>query len=94
MTRFALPSYLKYLCTFAGALCVSEWLSFTAAIWVLAFFSFVALREYFSLVDIRLEDSQWSRRLRSGEDVEPILREWQAASDRFQEDRRPYLLYA
>ncbi len=56
MTRFALPSYLKYLCTFAGALCVSEWLSFTAAIWVLAFFSFVALREYFSLVDIRLED--------------------------------------
>jgi uncharacterized protein YbbC (DUF1343 family) len=43
--------------------------------------------------DIRLEDSQWSRRLREGEDVEPILREWQAAADRFQEDRRPYLLY-
>ncbi len=35
---------------------MSEWLSFTAAIWMLACFSFFALREYFSLVDIRLQD--------------------------------------
>jgi len=37
-------------------LCVSEWVSFTVAVWMLAFFSFLALREYFSLVDIRLQD--------------------------------------
>jgi phosphatidate cytidylyltransferase len=51
-----LPSYLRYLWTFILILCVSEWISFTLAVWLLAFFSFLALREYFSLVDIRLQD--------------------------------------
>lgn len=35
---------------------VSEWASFRIALWVLALFSFFVLREFFSLVDIRLED--------------------------------------
>ena len=43
--------------------------------------------------DVRLEDSQWARRLRSGEGVEPILNEWQEAAQRFEEARKPYLLY-
>ena len=51
-----MPSYLRYLWAFLLVLCVSEWVSFTVAIWMLAFFSFLALREYFSLVDIRLQD--------------------------------------
>lgn len=51
-----MQAYLRYLWTFCLVLCISEWVSFTAAIWVLAFFSFLALREYFSLVDIRLQD--------------------------------------
>ncbi|MHC4233721.1 MAG: phosphatidate cytidylyltransferase, partial [Planctomycetota bacterium] len=33
-----------------------EWVSFSAAVWILALLSFLALREYFSLVDIRLQD--------------------------------------
>jgi phosphatidate cytidylyltransferase len=56
LSRPTLPSYLRYLWAFILILCVSEWFSFTAAIWMLAFFSFLALREYFSLVDIRLHD--------------------------------------
>jgi len=55
-TRFALPSYVRYLWAFFLVLNVSEWLSYTVAIWMLASFSFLALREYFSLVDIRLQD--------------------------------------
>jgi phosphatidate cytidylyltransferase len=55
-SRVIVPSYLRYLWTFALILSVSEWLSFTIALWMLAFFSFLALREYFSLVDIRLQD--------------------------------------
>jgi len=55
-SRFAVPSYFRYLWTFLLILNVSEWISFTLAVWLLAFFSFLALREYFSLVDIRLQD--------------------------------------
>jgi phosphatidate cytidylyltransferase len=51
-----LPSYLRYLWAFIVILAVSEWLSFTAALWLLAFVSFLSLREYLSLVDIRLQD--------------------------------------
>jgi len=38
------------------AVAVSEWVSFGLALWILALVSFCCLREYFSLVDIRLED--------------------------------------
>jgi hypothetical protein len=46
-----------------------------------------------SQFDIRLEDEQWSRRLKGGEGVDTILREWQGASRKFTEMRQPYLLY-
>jgi uncharacterized protein YbbC (DUF1343 family) len=46
-----------------------------------------------SQFDIRLEDEQWSRRLKGGEGVDTILREWQDASRKFEEMRQPYLLY-
>ena len=51
-----MPSYLRYLWAFFLVLAVSEWVSFTVAIWMLAVFSFLALREYLSLIDIRLQD--------------------------------------
>ena len=54
-------------------------------------FDFMA--EYQGL-DFRLEDKQWARRLKNGEQVETILAEWQDMSKQFQETRRPYLLYA
>jgi phosphatidate cytidylyltransferase len=38
------------------AITVAEWVSFGAALWLLAIISFCALREYLSLVDIRIED--------------------------------------
>lgn len=44
--------------------------------------------------DCRLEDQQWARRLKAGEGVDSILAEWQAMSRKFEEIRRPYLLYA
>ena len=43
--------------------------------------------------DRRLEDPQWSRRLKAGEGVDPILAEWKAMSKKFEEIREPYLLY-
>lgn len=56
LSQHSWPSYLRYVWTFILVLCVSEWISFILAVWLLAFFSFLALREYFSLVDIRLQD--------------------------------------
>lgn len=47
---------LQILWVFFLVLTISEWISFTIALWILAFFSFYVLREYISLVDIRLED--------------------------------------
>jgi uncharacterized protein YbbC (DUF1343 family) len=41
----------------------------------------------------RLEDQQWSRRLKAGEGVEPILAEWRQMAKRFEKIRQPYLLY-
>ncbi|MBL7076761.1 MAG: hypothetical protein ISS31_04755 [Kiritimatiellae bacterium] len=38
------------------AIAVAEWFSFGVALWILAVLSFCALREYLSLVDIRLQD--------------------------------------
>ncbi len=54
--RFIYNSYINYLWIFFLIFTLSEVVSFKAAIWVLAFLCFVALREYFTLVDIRLQD--------------------------------------
>ncbi len=48
--------YLRYVWALVLVVCISEWASFAIAVWVLAFFSFLALKEYFSLIDIRLQD--------------------------------------
>jgi len=54
--RWRAPNYLRMLWVFALAFSAAELLSFTVAVWILAVFAFASLREYFSLVDIRLED--------------------------------------
>ncbi|MFH1843808.1 MAG: hypothetical protein ABIF77_11450 [bacterium] len=54
--RISVPHYLRYLWGFFLLLTIADWVSFHYAIWMFAGFSFLALREYFSLVDIRLED--------------------------------------
>jgi phosphatidate cytidylyltransferase len=55
-SRFYPPTYLRYLWVFFLAFNVSQFVSFTIAVWILALLSFYSLREYFSLVDIRLQD--------------------------------------
>lgn len=55
-SRFSAPSHFRYLWVFFLFFNASEWISFSVAVWILALFSFQALREYFSLVDIRLQD--------------------------------------
>jgi phosphatidate cytidylyltransferase len=54
--RFPFDSHLSYLWVFFLVFGVAEVFSFTAAVWILAAVCFLALREYFSLVDIRLQD--------------------------------------
>ncbi len=54
--RFPAPPYLRYLWGFFLLLSVADWISFRLAIWMFAVFSFLALREFFSLVDMRLQD--------------------------------------
>ena len=54
--RLTIPASLRPLWGLFLAIAVSEWVSFTAALWILAVMSFLALREYISLVAIRLED--------------------------------------
>lgn len=49
-------AYARYLWIFALAFCVTVFWSVPAAVWVLALLSFAALREYFTLVDLRLQD--------------------------------------
>ncbi len=49
-------AYLKYLWIYFLIFSVAELLSLAAAIWILAVVSFVTLREYFSLLAIRLQD--------------------------------------
>ena len=46
----------RSLWTLLLVITVAEWVSFGPALWLLAIISFCALREYLSLVDIRLED--------------------------------------
>jgi len=54
--RFTNTAYLRSVWVFFLAIAASEWISFTVTIWILTLLSFCALREFFSLVDIRLED--------------------------------------
>jgi phosphatidate cytidylyltransferase len=49
-------AYAQYLWIFFLTFAVAELLSPSVAVWILAVVSFVALREYFTLVDIRLQD--------------------------------------
>lgn len=49
-------AYLQYLLGIAIFLAVTEWASAAVGVWVLAWLSFAGLREYLSLVDIRLQD--------------------------------------
>ncbi len=55
-SRLAQGAALKFVWVFLLAITVSEWLSFTVALWILAVLSFCALREFFSLVAIRPDD--------------------------------------
>jgi phosphatidate cytidylyltransferase len=56
LARFTVPPYLRYLWMFLLAFIVAERVSFVVAVWFLALFSFRILREYFSLIDIRMQD--------------------------------------
>jgi len=57
--RFPLDGHVSYLWTFFLAFGVSEAISFQVGIWILALLSFLALKEYFSLIDIRYQD-RWA----------------------------------
>lgn len=54
--RFNLPGYLDYTWIFLLVCVITDFFSFTPAVWLMAIVSFRALREYFSLVHLRLED--------------------------------------
>ena len=54
--RITLPGYLSYFWIFLLICVVTDFFSFAPAVWLMAFVSFRALREYFTLVDLRLED--------------------------------------
>ena len=49
-------AYVPYLWTFFLVFTLSEFISFVAGVWVLALLCFLALREYFTLVDLRIQD--------------------------------------
>jgi phosphatidate cytidylyltransferase len=54
--RIRLPGCLGYTWVFLLVCVVADQISFVPAVWLMAVISFRALREYFSLVDLRLED--------------------------------------
>jgi len=54
--RLPAGCYLRYVWFFLCCFAITELLGFSVAIWMLALLCFWALREYFSLVDIRLQD--------------------------------------
>jgi phosphatidate cytidylyltransferase len=57
--RFPLSGHLPYLWTFFLAFAVAEFLTFPAAVWIVALLCFLALKEYFTLVEIRWQD-RWA----------------------------------
>ena len=54
--NFKFISYYNFIWIFFGALVVADLFSFRIACWILGFLSFFTLREYFSLVDLRIQD--------------------------------------
>jgi phosphatidate cytidylyltransferase len=54
--RLRIPSTLRGLWGLGLVLGAASWFSFAAGIWLLALLAFASLREYFSLLDIRLQD--------------------------------------
>lgn len=59
VVRFPMDTYVSYLWVYFLVFTIVEVKSFNLAIWVLAILCFAALREFFSLVNIRLQD-RWS----------------------------------
>jgi phosphatidate cytidylyltransferase len=54
--RFLFDSYLGYTWLFFLTFVFSELISYAVSVWILALISFWAIREYFSLINIRLQD--------------------------------------
>ena len=54
--RFPFDSYLCYTWLFFLTFLCAELISYAVSIWILAVISFWAIREYFSLINIRLQD--------------------------------------
>jgi phosphatidate cytidylyltransferase len=54
--RWPFGSYLGFIWAFFAAFAVAELFSLRASNWIIAIVSFLALREYFSMVEIRLQD--------------------------------------
>jgi phosphatidate cytidylyltransferase len=54
--RFLFDSYLSYTWLFFFAFVFAELISYQTSVWILALISFWAIREYFSLINIRLQD--------------------------------------
>jgi phosphatidate cytidylyltransferase len=54
--RFLFDSYLGYTWLFFLTFVFAELVSYAVSVWILALISFWAIREYFSLINIRLQD--------------------------------------
>jgi phosphatidate cytidylyltransferase len=54
--RFRPPDYVGYFLAILFVCVVADLYSFTPAVWLMAIISYRALREYFSLIDLRIED--------------------------------------
>ena len=54
--RIAVHGSLRVMWVLFLVITLSEWVSFTISLWIIALLAFYALREFFSLVDIRIED--------------------------------------
>jgi phosphatidate cytidylyltransferase len=54
--RFPIDRYFRYVWAFFLVFGVAELVSLEVAVWILAILCFLALREYMTLVDIRLQD--------------------------------------
>lgn len=54
--RFRPPGQVGYFQAFLLVCVVADYFSFTPAVWLMAIIAFRALREYFSLIDLRIED--------------------------------------
>jgi len=54
--RFLFDSYLSYTWLFFLTFVLAQLIGYAASVWMLALISFWAIREYFSLINIRLQD--------------------------------------